>query len=358
MDEAGARALLERMAATKAPPTRVDIELARRRGRRTLRWRRAWIPGASALAVAAVVVLIAGGVIVFGPGPGRPGPGRPGPGRPEGPAASRHAAPRQFSPVIPYAAFGWLPAGYSFRSGSMNPTSVYLAAGPKSVTQNAELALDVYSAGACNLSGGRIACGNSVEGWVEPVTGQAPAVDGRRAFWADAGYLAWQYAPGGWATVSGMPGRQALVKIANGVRFGVGVMPAIAFPVQLTGALSTWPLDSVTFQPYRGVLRPSQWYLSHENVGVLVSVYVDPAPASSACRPANRSVDGYRVTVSHSQAVRGNPPGQNLCAADADGLSVDIAITGYHTPSVVSVFAHDTRLLGPNPANWTTRPLR
>jgi hypothetical protein len=357
MDEAAARALLERMAATKAPPSRVDIELARRRGRRTLRLRRAWIPGASAVAMAAVVVLVAGGVIAFGTGSGRPGPGRPGPERPEGPAASRQAAPRQFSPVIPYAAFGWLPAGYSFLSGDTNPTSDYLTAGPKSVTQYAELALDVYSAGTCNLSGGRMACGNSVGGWLEPVTGQAPAVNGRRAFWGD-GYLAWQYAPGGWATVSGMPGRQALVKIADGVRFGAAAMPPITFPVQLTGALSTWPLDSVTFQPYRGVLRPSEWYLSHGNVGVEVTVYVDPAPPSSACAPANRSVDGYRVTVSHRQAVRGNPPGQNLCAADADGLSVDIAITGYHTPSVVSVFAHDTRLLGPNPANWTTRPLR
>ncbi len=354
MDEAAARALLERMAGTKAPPSRVDIGLARRRGRRTLRWRRTWVPGASALAVAAAIFLVAGGVI-----PSRTGSGRPGPGRPERPAAPRQAAPRQFSPLIPYAAFGWLPAGYSLLSGDTSPGSDYLTAGPPSVTQYAELALDVYSAGACNLSGGRLACGNSVSGWAEPVTGPAPPVHGWRAFWAGS-YLAWQYAPGGWATVSGMPGRRALVKIANGVRFGAGAMPPIAFPVQLTGALSTWQLDSpngsVVFEPYLGVLRASQWYLSHGGDGVMIIVGVDPRPGG-ACPPANRSVGGYRVAVSNSQAVRGNPPGQSLCAADADGLSVDIAIRGGDAPSVVSVFAHDTRLLGPKPASWTTRPL-
>jgi hypothetical protein len=52
-----------------------------------------------------------------------------------------------------------------------------------------------------------------------------------------------------------------------------------------------------------------------------------------------------------SQATPG--PG----AADADGLYVGIAINGWVTPSLVDVFAHDTRPLDPDPANWTTRPL-
>jgi hypothetical protein len=36
---------------------------------------------------------------------------------------------------------------------------------------------------------------------------------------------------------------------------------------------------------------------------------------------------------------------------------VDIAFNGETAPSVVSVFAHDTRLLGLNPPDWTARPL-
>jgi hypothetical protein len=349
MDEAGARALLERMAGTEAPPSRVDVRLARRRGRRMLRWRRACVPGAAALATVAVIALVTGGAIPFGSG--SPGPGRLGPGRAAGSAVPLQPAPRRFSR---------LPAGYSVLTGGTSPTADYLTAGPKSVTQYAELALDVYGGNICNLAGGRLYCGDSSGGTVEPVTGQAPAVNGRRAFWA-GGYLAWQYARGGWATVSGMPDRQALVKIAKGVRFGVGAMPSIAFPVQLSGALSTWRLDSadgsVAFMPYRGVLRASQWYLSHGSAGATISVYVEPAPPGAACPAADRTVGGYRVSLSHIQAARGNPPGQNLCAADADGLSVNIVIRGRGTPSVVSVFAQDTRLLGPNPANWTTRPL-
>jgi hypothetical protein len=353
MDEAAARALLERMAGTEAPPSRVDVGLARRRGRRMLRWRRAWAPGASALAAAAVIALVAWALISSGTP-------APRPVRPERTAAPLPPAPRQFSPLVPYAAFGWLPAGYSLRTGGTSPTADYLTAGPKSVTQYADLALAVYSAGRCNLAGGRLACGDSSGSTTEPVTGRAPAVNGRRAFWS-GGSLAWQYASGGWATVSGMPDRQALLKIADGVSLGAGAMPSIAFPVQLTGALSTWRLDSpngsVAFQPYHGILRASQWYLSHGGSEAMISVYVDPTARATHCPAANRTVGGHRVSVSGFPAVGGNPPGQELCAANADGLSVDIAINGETAPSVASVFAHDTRLLGPNPADWTARPL-
>jgi hypothetical protein len=40
MDEAGARALLERLSTTEQPPSRVDIPLARQRGSTLLRRRR------------------------------------------------------------------------------------------------------------------------------------------------------------------------------------------------------------------------------------------------------------------------------------------------------------------------------
>jgi hypothetical protein len=49
---------------------------------------------------------------------------------------------------------------------------------------------------------------------------------------------------------------------------------------------------------------------------------------------------------------------QELCGAHADGLWFDIQVFGAH-PSigVVSLFRDHMRLLGTNPANWTTRPV-
>ena len=370
MDEAGARAVLERLAGDAAPPSRVDIGLARRRGRRRLRWRRAGGPAAAALAAATIIAVFAGGLIPAGPrpsGPGRPTVSRPGSSA--SPLVTPLAAPAAFSPMVPYAAFGWLPAGDAFLTGGTSPTVDYLTAGRRSV---AVLSLSVYRACTCNLTAAQVLrqvqrhghaqlnCGDPAGGTIITVTGPAGAVHGRPAF-LGGGYLAWQYARGGWATLGGSLAKPDMLKVADGVRIGPGAMPAIAFPVQLTGVLARWRLyaanGSVAFMPYRGVLRANQWYLSHGSSEVMISVYVDPAPRGEGCPAANRTVGGYRVNFSSYPAVRGNPPGQQLCAADADGLSVDIATSGRAVPSVVSVFAHDTRLLGPDPANWTTRPL-
>ena len=98
MDETGVRALLERVATDPAPPSRVDIAAARHRGRRRIRWHRAAL-GAAPLAAAAAVALVVVGVIPASLGLGRGGGLHPGP-----------VAPRsRFSPLQPYAAFGWLP---------------------------------------------------------------------------------------------------------------------------------------------------------------------------------------------------------------------------------------------------------
>ena len=125
MDETRVRGLLElAAAATEEPPSRVDVELARSRARRKLRWRRASLAGASAAAVVAVVV-----AAVAVPGSHGAAPGR-------GRAPEAHAqiiAPRQFSLVSPYAAFGWLPPGDSLDGGTLSPSNVYLTAGPGTV---------------------------------------------------------------------------------------------------------------------------------------------------------------------------------------------------------------------------------
>src|SRR6478672_1175194 len=117
MIESQLRTLFAEIAGGEPASPRVNIELARRRGRARLRWRRACVAGGSVLAAAAVAAL------AVGVGPARPGPG---------PAAAAPAAPRQFSPLVPYASFGWLPAGESLIEGGLRPTESYMDAGPSS----------------------------------------------------------------------------------------------------------------------------------------------------------------------------------------------------------------------------------
>src|SRR6516164_1342246 len=99
MIEDQVRALFTSIADGEPVPSRVNTGLALRRGRARLRWRRAGLAGAPVLAAAAVAAV----ALAVGAAPFRPGPG---------PAiVAPSAAPRQFNPLAPYAAFGWLPSG-------------------------------------------------------------------------------------------------------------------------------------------------------------------------------------------------------------------------------------------------------
>jgi hypothetical protein len=72
----------------------------------------------------------------------------------------------------------------------------------------------------------------------------------------------------------------------------------------------------------------------------------------------HETINGYRVTVNHFPAQSGRPAEQQVCAPDADGLNVFYSTFGRAaSPSAIALFAHHTRLLGTNPADWTTRPL-
>ena len=84
MSESQIRALFAQIADGEPVPSRVDVQLAHRRGRARLRWRRACVAGASVVAAAAVAAL------AVGVGPARPGPGpvaaggRAAPSEPQG----------------------------------------------------------------------------------------------------------------------------------------------------------------------------------------------------------------------------------------------------------------------------------
>jgi hypothetical protein len=366
MDETRVRGLLELAAAGQELPSRVDVELARSRGRRKLRWRRAGLAGASAAAVVAVIVAAA---VVPGSGGAAPGRGR---------AAEAHAqviAPRQFSLVSPYAAFGWLPPGDSLAGGTLSPNNVYLTAGPHSAW-----ALSVYTAGFCNLTTEQVLrqlgqsrqpqlnCANSAGGAVYPVTSVATAqVDGHTAFWtAKHVYLIWQYARHGWAALE--PSRSAAartaIKVASEVSYGAAGSP-VEYPAQLVSMPTGWTLAYVHFAADSGVLRASEYQLTGTGPGAdSPMLTTDPATPDSSCyyypggQSTRQTINGYRVTVNHLPAPQGSVPTQQVCAPNADGLMVFVSTYGRHaSPNAISIFRRHMRLLGTDPAGWTSKPL-
>jgi hypothetical protein len=367
MDETSVGALLElAAAATEEPPSRVDVELARSRGRRKLWWRRASLAGASAAAVVAVAV-----AAVAVPGSHVAAPGR-------GKAPEAHAqiiVPRQFSLVSPYAAFGWLPPGDSLDGGTLSPTNVYLTAGP-----GPSWALTVFSPGFCNLTSvqvlrqlGRhmhpqIVCSDSDSGSVYPVTTVAAAqVDGHTAFWtAKHVYLIWQYAHGAWASLE--PSRSAAagtaIKVASEVSYGTVGSP-VEYPAQLVNMPAGWTIAYVHFAADSGVLRASEYQLTGTGPGAdSPAMTTDPATPASSCyyypggQSTRQTINGYQVTVNHLPAPKGSVPTQQVCAPDADGLMVFVSTYGRHaSPNAISIFRRHLRLLGTNPAGWTTEPL-
>lgn len=365
MDEERARALLELAADTDAPPSRVDIGLARSHGHARLRWRLASLVSAPVLLVVAVILAA---VVPFG-GSGHAVSYRTGPL-----AAGRVTPPRQFNPLIPYVAFGWLPSGESLDGGQLGSATAYLTAGPSNAW-----ALTVYAAGHCDRTSQQLLrklrqhrqpelnCGaTSSSGWAADVISVAPSVDGHLAFWTTKrGSLVWEYARGSWAVLVGPRGRAAIrdaVKVADHIRYAVATRPSIEFPVQLTGLPATWRIAATYFVADTGVLRASQYSLAGTGQSA-PNFTSDPATRRSSCyfypgESVRRTIHGYRVTVNYLKAVRGNPPVQQVCAADADGLAIFISTYGSHAaPNAITIFAHHLRVLGTNPANWTTKPL-
>ena len=102
------------------------------------------LSGTPAVAVA-VVALLASGIL--------PGSAH-SPHRSGHPAAGPPPVPsRTFNPLVPYAAFGWLPAGNRLIAGTTGRVSQFLAAGPKG---SAHWTLTAISQGRCNLTAGQV----------------------------------------------------------------------------------------------------------------------------------------------------------------------------------------------------------
>jgi hypothetical protein len=258
MDEAGARALLERMSVVEAPQSRVDIAMARRRGGKRLRrrrWARAAAPVLAAAAVAAVV--LATGALPLVGGQGSTGPERPGQVHP----------PHRFNPLAPYAAFGWLPRGVPRAAEGVIslPSQLLLITGS---VRTGDFSLRVWAPGTCNVNAAQVTGGLGAQrgypyldcsqhgfaDFADYVVRRAPAVTGRPAFWLIDDTLAWEYAPHAWATLSaylgqGLSHARTMVKIAAHVRFAAARAPSLRFPFQLTGLPASWHAVSAVWRP-------------------------------------------------------------------------------------------------------------
>src|SRR5215472_16005380 len=183
---------MERISTAQPPPSRVDIGLARLRGRQKLRRRRWALNVAPLLAAAAVAAIILGtGVFAGGTGAGHGATGHRG----MEPVAPVPAPPHRFDPLAPYAAFGWLPAGAPLIADGPQslPTEVMLLAGSPAAGQ---FILTVWPPGTCSLSAAQalqslrrhghpqLNCAqNPSAAWVDELLRPSLPVAGRPGFW-------------------------------------------------------------------------------------------------------------------------------------------------------------------------------
>jgi hypothetical protein len=407
VNENAVRDLFAEVVATEdPPPSTVSITAAQRSGRRRLRVRRIYLPGLAPVAAAVAVALIATlPATLHSTEAVRPAP-----------HVRLRAEPRPFNPLVPYASFGWLPAGFSADASAAGAadeatsTSVTLQAIAPSASGQI-VTVTVNAAGSCKITGSgvmkilsnrrtarsqpssartvrgfRLACdagaGNSplmarLRSLLPRISAVvAPDVNGRPAFWTSAGTLVWEYASGGWATLSpdGLAGHALLLKIASHVRYG-DTTPVL-FGFRLAKLPVGWgPSGIIDFAPHGGRLLAISWSAGPTVDPTALSVGVFPPVrhmgSPSYCnfvagQSRYATLDGTRTLVRNL-----NEPykhWQSLCANDIDGvqlyLTLDLNTPGSNTPlpgsnefnGVLTVFRH-LQLLGPNPGAWTTAPV-
>jgi hypothetical protein len=429
--------LLER-AVGDLPPTTVSVALARSEGQRRLRLRRTLLPAIAPLAVAATVALIAA-LVPSAPTDGQAGPA--GRARPSSHPVFVMHPPSRFSLNVPYASFGWLPAGFSVAyappqigGAGVGGTQTALAetvGAPSHQADGKDLGLQVNAAGSCRITSPgsqQLTAAQALRYFIRARTADvhpltlscadgagdaslvrpAPAVHGDPAFWDSRGDLIWEYGSGAWAGLvpsllimephrdphfdgwynvpakgqsahaSGHPAyqqsvatRALLLQVAASVRYGNTSPQVYGFTV--SGVPGSWRAAAVPtgFQPMDGWLVNTGWQLGPAADAGGLSISAVPAAHGGCKFFAGQS---QRVTVDGAQGLlrtidETGKHEQTLCAADVRGLSIvidlDLRIPGTdNTPlpgsggfgSALAVFGH-LRLLGPDPARWSTSPL-
>jgi hypothetical protein len=347
MDESCVRALFDRLTGDEPPPSRVDIRLASRVGRRRLRWRRGAAPGASALAIVVVAGLISTSVITLGPRVATPGVVRP---------------ERVLNPFAPYATFGWLPRGFSLPAGNTiswlneaTTQSTQVSAGSPATQQ--VISLTANSADSCavvrqsTFPGGSRERRNFIKRYEKRFHREPPVIppyentlmcsygnggggsgigsvvgeiDGSPAYGIGSTYrasLTWQYAKGSWAQIgmglsASAKRRQAsdgivnaspsayarLLRVADNVRFG-GVPESFAF--RLSGIPKSWRQYTTDYDNEAGgrTLNETLWFGPGDTTnGNAIQITIRLASRPMSCgwvkgQTRYETVDGIRFNV-------------------------------------------------------------
>lgn len=364
MDENKLRSALRVIASDPEPPTTIDVAAARRRGCRRQRVRHVLAPVAVALAAAAVIVP----VTQFR---GAPGPALTTPTR----------APATFNPLVPYAAFGWLPAGFTESLAPAVPAPVSTASELKrmAATPNGQLlSLFVYPRGACTLTTSVSAdaavdragkCAIDVSGTT------AASVSGRPARMYRQGAIAWEYAAGAWATIASgtVPGRGAVPRavppaqlhdVAAHVKFGQ--QQPIVVPYHLSGPLPAgWQVRQVAFR-VSGKALVGTYALDIGPAADPTALEISTWWPASFSKPADNPkytrthVTKYGVTWDYVTGPDGSRRSAAISTAGSAATAGSRVWIAVHVPSPLgdpfAVF-HRMTLLGADPAAWTSRPL-
>jgi hypothetical protein len=316
------------------------------------------------------------------------------------------SAPATFDVLVPYAAFGWLPAGYSEAGIPLSEVGL-LNSGPAEVDRaavaadGAMVSLAVYARGAC--AGKPDSCARGM------TSAKAPDVNGRPAWWIfDGRGIAWEYAPGAWAHVIMPAGRlprlgahggidparlrngraaddraarqtpsagtrDLVLRIADAVKYAQHT--PLVFDVKLAGRLPAgWSLQEMGFHVVDGRLLAD-------------GLNAGPAADTSALSISATKPLGYGCNYVSGQSSSVTKYGVNweyrvlddhiakdvqmLCSMQPiDGLDVNIYLDmapeeagaaplpgSYQLGGAFGAYAR-LHLLGLNPAHWTADPLR
>jgi hypothetical protein len=292
------------------------------------------------------------------------------------PTTAPDHVPRQFNPLVPYASFGWLPAGVTAAGESQNENSndaTTLAAGSKQQT----FFLRVMATGGCGYIRAMLNCHWDSGGVTGPMqrNDRAPDINGRPAYWTDTASLLWEYAPGAWATLTGSAGsstpastlRALTVRVADGVRYGY--QTPLVFPFWVGGLPAGWQPSTTYFTGSRPPVQASGLDLGPAEKPQAAQINVGPASGNSGC--IFQKGDSYVTLDGVKGIVQGSSFAQLLCISNLHGqaftllLSLQYFSNGVRRPvpgaaslgGVVSLFKH-LHLLGSQVSAWTTEPFR
>jgi hypothetical protein len=421
VDENGLRVLLNQVSDDELPPVRVSIELAARTGRRRLRQRHLYLPGAAPLAAAAAVAVIVGLLNATGAGlhHGNTGPGS---------GTAWRTVPEQFSLQSPYASLGWLPPGFSTQgfSNQTSLTTTQLIYGASD--GNRALTLVLYPARLCKITGAGDLMTYKTKESFPFVLGCAGAgnagatglyrsadVNSSPAYWAWKRHtLWWEYGKDAWAALSpdegsGCPVGQSpcppaptswlgtasrdpsaatqatLYRVAAGVRYGT--YPQVRYGFTVSGLPTSWlvtPAGEITNITTIGrVLANTGWEAGPAADPSALNIDVEPTAGESGAFQAiagdtNDTIpklSGYIMIDGVSAAIYTLTSGnrvyeQYLSAPDVDGLQLLISLDlrtqgpssrllpGGRVVADLRALVSHVRLLGPNLARWATSPTR